>query len=151
MFAADPGERTGVVTVRVERDFEPRTATPESFLIIDQEVLTVDGCFRDLRDLIRPVQVVVYEAWRLYPTHAEEMVGNEMVPSQVVGMIRYVAKQFPKQIVSNGAEVKKVAVATMPDWLKAHMAKSSEQHDQDAIMHAWFYAVERYYQEEANA
>jgi hypothetical protein len=37
-------------------------------------------------------------------------------------------------------------MATMPDrGCVKHMDKSTEQHDKDAIMHAWYYAWRRYY------
>jgi hypothetical protein len=151
VFAADPGERTGVALVKVAADFNPETATPETFTILDQSVFTVRECGAFLKSWIKQADLVAYETWRLYANYAMAMIGNDMQPSQVVGMIRYVAWECGRKIVSNGAEVKKPAVARMPDWLLVHMAKSSEQHDQDAIMHAWFVAMNRYYQEQTNA
>jgi hypothetical protein len=100
-----------------------------------------------LKSWIEQADLVAYEDWRLYRTHALHMIGNDMQPSQVVGMIRYVAWECGRKIVSNGARVKVPAVETMPEWLRAHMAKSSQQHDQDAIMHAWYVASTRYYKE----
>lgn len=149
MLAADPGESTGVALVSVNAEFTPETATQDTFQVLDQDVLSVSDVFRELPMWVKRSQVVVYEIWRLYPTHAMEMIGNEMVSSQVVGMLRYEATRQRRKIISNGAEVKKVALARMPHWLRAHMAKSSQQHDQDAIMHAWFAAMERYYTQEA--
>lgn len=145
LFAADPGESTGVVLVRVEPEFVPLQATPETFCIEDQDVWSVRQVASFLPSWIKQADLVAYEEWRLYRDYAMLMVGNDMQPSQVVGMIRYEAWQQKKKIVSNGAAVKKPAERTMPTWLRKHMAKSSQQHDQDAIMHAWFVASKIYY------
>lgn len=151
LAAFDPGERTGYVVVRVCPYFKPGSNADDGFLILDQGVLTVDEVGAKLKWLITKRDVVVYETWRLYADYAMQMIGNDMQPSQVVGMIRYATWLARREevraitLVAQGATVKKPAVKTMPDWLKAHMAKSSEQHDQDAIMHAWFYATKRYY------
>jgi hypothetical protein len=145
LFAADPGERTGVVVVAVAADFNPQAATPDGFAIVDQDVWPVRAVGTNLASWMRPCDVVAYETWRLYKTHALAMIGNDMQPSQVVGMIRYEAWRQNKKLVSNGALVKNPALKTMPGWLKTHMEKSSEQHDQDAIMHAWYVATNRFY------
>lgn len=147
LFAADPGERTGVVLVRVGLDFDPKAADPGNFAICDQDVWTVRQVASFLPSWIKAADLVAYETWRLYKTHAMLMIGNDMQPSQVVGMIRYEAWQQGKKIVSNGARVKVPAFATMPDWLREHMKKSSEQHDQDAIMHAWYVACNQYWRD----
>jgi hypothetical protein len=33
----------------------------------------------------------------------------------------------------------------MPQWLIDHMRKSTEQHDQDAILHLWYYVWREHY------
>lgn len=89
--------------------------------------------------------VVIYETWRLYPGHAKAMVGNDMQPSQLVGMIRLASWLNPKvKLVSQGATIKKTATKTMPAYIKDRFALSTEQHDQDALMHLWFYCWENY-------
>lgn len=143
IVAFDPGERTGYVQVVVDPDFDPRTG--EGFTVVEQGVLTVRQVGRELRALLEPADVVAYETWRLYASHAKEMIGNDMQPSQVVGMIRYESWRQGKKVVSNGADIKGVAFRTMPQWLRDHMDKSSEQHDKDAIMHAWFVAWRKHY------
>lgn len=145
LVAFDPGERTGYVAVRVAAEFDPREATPETFWITDQDVLPIRALAGNLPRLVRAADLVAYETWRLYKTHALVLIGNDMQPSQVVGMIRYEAWRQHTKLASNGANVKDPAVQTMPGWLQEHMAKSSEQHDQDAIMHAWFVASQKFY------
>ena len=127
----------------VDADFDPNTG--RGFRIIEQGVLTVREVGRQLRTILEPADIVTYETWRLYETHALAMIGNDMQPSQVVGMIRYEAWAQNKKVVSNGADIKGPAVRTMPQWLLDHMDQSSEQHDQDAIMHAWYVAWRQHY------
>lgn len=144
LAAFDPGERTGFVAVRVAQEFDARTATPSTFWILDQDVLTVRDMPKRLPAIVRLADVVAYETWRLYEKNAQEMIGNDMQPSQVVGMIRYEAWKQKKTLASAGARIKANSVRSMPGWLREHMAKSSEQHDQDAIMHAWATAWKRW-------
>lgn len=141
--AFDPGERTGFVVVLVEASFDPTTTN--GFSIEQQGVLTVRQVGHQLREILEPVDLVTYETWRLYKTHAELMIGNDMQPSQVVGMIRYEAWLQGKKVVSNGADIKGLAVQTMPNTLREYMDLSSEQHDKDAIMHAWYVAWRHHY------
>lgn len=144
IVAFDPGERTGYAAGAMDVDkFDPKTGA--GFAVHDQGVLTVREAARELRALIAGRDVVVYETWRLYQDKALALVGNDMQPSQVIGMIRYVAWDEGTKIRNNGADIKAVALKTMPDWLKEHMTKSTEQHDQDAIMHLWYYCWRRHY------
>lgn len=145
LSAFDPGERTGVVLVHVGDLFDPRDADPQTFWIVDQDVLSIRDLARRLPQIVRASTIVAYETWRLYKTHALALIGNDMQPSQAVGMIRYEAWRQKKRLSSNGALVKEPSFTTMPAWLVEHMHKSSEQHDQDAIMHAWFVASQKFY------
>jgi hypothetical protein len=133
ILAFDPGERTGWVLAEAD------LADPESFAVLDQGVWTVVEVMDGLPALVKRADVVVYETWRLYESHALAMIGNDMQPSQVVGMIRMAARKAKKPVKSQGAAIKNVAFATVPKWVIKHLAKSSEKHDQDAILHAWYY------------
>jgi hypothetical protein len=141
--AFDPGERTGYVVVLVEASFDAKTG--DGFVVEQQGVLTVRQVGHQLREILEGADVVAYETWRLYETHAMQMIGNDMQPSQIVGMIRYEAWQQNKKVVSNGADIKKMAYQTMPQWLKDHLTLSSEQHDVDAILHAWYVSWRHHY------
>lgn len=138
ILALDPGERTGWAVGR---------ASEEGLTVLDQGVEAV----REIGDLVEGaieehgVDVVVYETWRLYPHMAKKLIGNDMQPSQVVGIIRYVCWQHPEvRLVTQGATIKKTAMKTMPDEIKMRFGLSTEQHDQDALMHLWFYYWSKY-------
>lgn len=152
--AFDPGQRTGAVVVRVPRDLKlvhPRRLGPRQFYIKRQKVMTIPETAKLLPWFVTQADVVVYERWVLFADYAEQFIGNDMQPSQVVGMIRYATWQEQRdrgdntpKLVVQGTGAKKAALKMMPKWLHDHMALSSEQHDQDAIMHAFYYAVNHF-------
>lgn len=136
ILAIDPGERVGWARARVG---------PDSFALIDQGVTPLKDFALKLGTSLGNYDTVIYETWRLYPEAAKFMIGNDMQPSQLVGMIRYISWLHPKvKLVSQGASIKTTALKSMPEYLSEHLTLSSEQHDQDAIMHAWFYHWERH-------
>ena len=144
LAAFDPGQRTGYVVVKVGTHFDPTDG--HDFAIDEQGVLTVRTAARQLPRIIARVQRVVYETWRLRKDKALELAGDDMQPSQVVGMIRYVAWDQKKKITALQPRAKQAA-ASMPQWLKDHKALSSEEHDKDAIDLAWVETL-KYYQRE---
>jgi hypothetical protein len=91
VVAFDPGERTGWCLAAIDPDFDPKTGAR----IPDRGPGRLDrarGRPTGLKQPDRPRRHhVAYETWRLYASHAKLMIGNDMQPSQVVGMIRYVA------------------------------------------------------------
>ena len=121
VIAIDPGERVGWATGVVHPALKDFAVT--------------------LGERIQDYDVVVYEVWRLYPQMAKKLIGNDMQPSQLIGIIRYLSWISPStKLVSQGANIKNTAMKTMPDEIKERMSKSTEQHDQDALMHLWHYA-----------
>lgn len=138
VLAVDPGERTGWARALINTETGELTE-------ISQGVSPLKDFALALHKRIDTYDTLVYEVWRLYPHKAKKLVGNDMQPSQLVGMIRLCAWLHPKvKLVSQGARIKKVADATMPDELKQRMSLSSEEHDQDALRHLWHYAWSKY-------
>lgn len=133
VLAIDPGERVGWATGLLG-------ASADEFEIENRGVHPLQDFALKLGKSIADYDVVVYESWRLYPGMAKRMVGNDMQPAQLVGIIRYLGWISPTvKLVTQGAKIKETALKTMPDWLSEHMKQSTEQHDQDAIMHLWYY------------
>lgn len=141
VLAIDPGERVGWAHGRaapLANDPDPRYGG--AFEVTGQGVTPLQDFALKLHEVFGDYDVVVYETWRLYPGMAKAMVGNDMQPSQLVGMIRLCGWLNPKtRLVSQGANIKNTALKTMPAWLTERMEKSSEQHDQDALMHLWHF------------
>lgn len=132
-LAIDPGERVGWAKGIVG-------PTAGDFTVVERGVHPLRDFALKLGDVIGNYDTVVYESWRLYPGIAKTMIGNDMQPSQLVGMIRYLGWTHPTvKMVVQGASIKNTALKTMPSDLKESLALSTEQHDQDAIMHLWYY------------
>lgn len=131
ILALDPGERTG---------WAAGTWDGQQLTDIKQGVAALKDMALALGKRIDTYDTVVYEVWRLYPHMARTMIGNDFQPVQFIGMVRYLAWLHPQiKLVSQGADIKNTALKTMPTVLSKRMKKSSEQHDQDALMHLWHY------------
>lgn len=139
--AFDPGERTGYACIETGVDFGIAPKQRGLFTILDQGVLTVKDVATHLDKLCGDADVVVYETWRLFEKHAKDFIGSEITPIQVVGMVRFSAWRHGKRLRSQEPAIKKRSVELMPDWLLDRMDLSNEQHDQDALMHAFWCAL----------
>lgn len=90
---------------------------------------------------------IIYERWRARPQNGSMnwIQGDEMLSSQVIGMIRMGAWEQGRVAGYYGPDQKEVALASMPDWFKALLADSHAQHDQDALMHLWLYFFDNWF------
>lgn len=142
VLAIDPGERVGWATGLIHPD---PPGEPPRLKVTNQGVHALKDFALKLYESYAKYDVVIYETWRLYPGMGKALVGNDMQPAQLVGMIRLCGWLNPKvKLVSQGASIKKTALRTMPAEIKDRFERSSEQHDQDALMHLWFYFWEKY-------
>lgn len=131
ILALDPGERTG---------WAAGTWDGEELTDVTQGVAALKDMALALEKNIHKYDVVVYETWRLYPHMAKKLVGNDMQPSQMVGMIRLLSWLHPSvKLKSFGADVKNTALKTIPQSLKRRLARCSEEHDKDALLLLWHY------------
>lgn len=136
ILAIDPGERTGWATGE---------STPDGLVVTGQGVAPLKNFAVKLGESFENYDTVLYETWRLYANMAKRLVGNDMQPSQLVGMIRYISWLNPSvKLVSLGADVKKTAEKTAPDEIKERLLRSSEEHDKDALLLLWFYHWREY-------
>lgn len=128
-IAIDPGERVGWAVGESDGD---------NLEVLRQGVHPLRDFAIALGKGIGNYDVLIYETWRLYPQMAKTMIGNDMQPSQLIGIIRYLGWITPGvEFVPYGANIKKTAEKTMPDWLRERSELSTEQHDKDALMHLW--------------
>lgn len=142
VLAIDPGERVG---------WAHGVLDDSSFEVTGQGVTPLRPFALKLEEVWPNYDTVVYESWRLYPTAGKTMIGNDMQPSQLVGMIRFIGWHHQPQVgmVVQPAKIKDTALKTMPEWLHERMKLSTEQHDQDALMHLWHYYWKTYIAKEA--
>lgn len=147
VLAIDPGERVGWAAGTVDDGVTDITqgvhALMDFAVALDRKL---DNSAKKLDDSgggVDNYDVIVYETWRLYPAMARKMVGNDMQPAQLVGIIRFLARKHGVRLVSQGANIKEIAMKSMPEYIKQRMVACSEQHDKDALMHLWYYAFKR--------
>lgn len=130
VLAIDPGERVG---------WAHGIFSDDGVEVTGRGVTPLRDFAIKLGEVAGNYDEIVYESWRLYPGMAKSMIGNDMQPSQLVGIIRYLGWINPEvNMVVQGASIKDTALKTMPEDLTESLKQSSEQHDQDAIMHLWY-------------
>lgn len=109
---------------------------------VDQGVHPLKDFALGLAAGIDRYDTVVYETWRLRPDKANEFVGNDFQPVQLIGMIRLLCWLNPTiELVSKGPSVKEFGRKVMPEILSCRLEHSSEEHDRDALdllSHYWF-------------
>lgn len=136
VLAIDPGERTGWAIGEIE---------DSKLTIVNQGVTPLKDFALKFHEVAGDYDVVVYEWWRLRADVAKKMIGNDFLPSQLIGMIRLSAWLNPKvKLVSYGPQVKTTAIKVAPDWLKERKALSSEEHDKDALDLLYYYFWENF-------
>lgn len=143
VFVCDPGERTGWCSAVIWEDGEIQD--------IKQGVNTIKELALGLYNasvVEQKYDTLVYEVWRLYPHMARAMTGNDMQPSQFIGMVRLCGWLSGAQVVSQGANLKALGEKQAPEVIKKRLPHSSEQHDWDALVHLSAYWFKKYRQKE---
>ncbi len=79
------------------------------------------------------LDVIAYEKWALYASHAKALIGSEMLSSQLVGIIRSCAWVSGAKLRQLPANKKGTGLTVMPAWLQAKRSHCSEEHSKDAI------------------
>ncbi len=147
VVAVDPGGRSGWASAEMSADrFEYagggvlRMDLMADWLAAQQQVMYVDDL--NAGRAARAYDVVVYESWK--PRRDEHgrldwLEGDDLVNSQHVGQVRWIALTSGARLVEQHPSDKPMAVATMPRVLACLDRDSNEQHDRDARMHLWLY------------
>ena len=118
ILSIDPGVTTGVVLLDTDKPCSLQGATVHLWDRID---LIIQEMAPD---------VIVMEAWRLYPHMSKIMIGNEFLPVQVIGVVRYLAeKQHIPVVQQTAAEAKGIKASEIPTSV-------SDPHLRDAWCHA---------------
>jgi hypothetical protein len=137
ILGIDPGKTTGWATIEVN-DEARRTITPLLF------GTTKDMQLIDIRDKIDAADIIVYEGWKTFDTHARTgRLSYQTVPAeQVIGAMRTLLRlRIHQPIVwESQPSLKKVGYA----WAgMKYISGSQGQHWKDALAHAVYYAVSK--------
>lgn len=130
ILSIDPGQTTGyaVATVFNRRDFE----------LLELGQFTWDERFR-LGELIKTVQTVVVEEFRLYRHAKENQVGSNFPSVHIIGIVDTYCHQYGDiPIVLQPASVRQ-NVSVLPQ----HRELVKSPHMEDAYRHLRYYALTR--------
>lgn len=95
-----------------------------------------------------PYEVLIYERFALYRSHALQLVGSDMQTAQCIGALRLVGWLSGTRLVSQGATIKASATRSAPRWLTDYIATfprtHDEAHDADALLHLWHWTFKHH-------
>jgi hypothetical protein len=144
VLALDPGERVGWANF----DCDP----------VSGKVTNLKHGISPLKDMALRVaekagsyDVIVMEDYRISAAKVNLHIGSGVPTIQFVGMVRMACWQHPKtKLVVQSNRVKTTAAKTMrklkPSWYEIidETVAHDDGHDQDAIMHGWYYVWSNY-------
>jgi len=128
VLAFDPGETTGYAVADLDtiQDNCPKIISWGEF-----------PNWKQVDSLIRTVvpRLIIYEKFILYPGKAKALSFNEMIPAQVVGVIRFLAEKENIAIVGQTAREGK------GHKIPEDLFKKVDAHMRDAMSHIKYYAM----------
>ena len=123
ILAIDPGETSGVCIFNTPNEYKT--------LSIKKSLVDVANIILDTKP-----DVLVFERFALYPTHAKSLVWDEMYTSQTIGVIKYICEINNIKYFTQSASDKEYVVYpkdyTFPN-----------DHERDAYGHAWFFYMNK--------
>jgi hypothetical protein len=147
IIALDPGETTGYAIADWDGESEQAelaicgqvTGLVEFGRWLD--IALMHGCYRLSSG--ETETVVIYETFRLYPHKAQALIANEMIASQVIGVIKFLCAEHPMidDPVKQSASQAKGLLAH--DWeqylVSSYLARTD--HQRDACVHVVYYML----------
>jgi len=128
VLAIDPGQTTGYAIGELGKTFVVlKTGTVASWSGLDS-----------LIDKEKPV-LVLYEEFRLFWGKRTALVGNDMLTSQVVGVIRYVCQLRKITVLGRQPSVRNLPIIPRDDWMKSFLKSLRTDHERDAVRHLYAY------------
>lgn len=139
VLAIDPGEKCG--WAHVEMDNEGHWLTKPTTGITRLKPLAMK-----LVTSYKNYDVVLLETWRLAAGHEKDFIGSQFPTVQFIGMVRLIAWNTPQtKLVLQTPSNKKQGLPSMKVCMPELYAKvmepiaHDEGHDDDALMHLWYY------------
>lgn len=144
VIAFDPGETTGYAAAEV--DFSG-SGVPTFNLLEATEIKTyyeLDAVFTRKIDLFG--DVVIVEAFNLFPTKAKAQIGSTFPAAEMIGTIRYIMHMHHCEgqlVMQTPHQKERITDQMLRDHIMAHL--HSSPHVRDALRHIVFYALEKRY------
>lgn len=81
--------------------------------------------------------VLVIEEFRLYASMAQTLVHSEFLTSQLIGVLKWIARKYEVPVMVQGASIKVPTRARCK--AKRHQWEGKSIHESDARLHLWHY------------
>lgn len=138
LLAIDPGETTGYSIWEIPDDMYGRPFHPyadmSQYLVTDGELSYHHG----VEELIKSVDIVVFEKFLLYAHKAKTQIGSEFITSQIIGIIKYICNTHNRAWFSDTAQHVK-GYFTDNKLQVAGILKTKSRHSKDSIRHALYH------------
>jgi hypothetical protein len=130
IMGLDPGGTTGVAIIEITNKV-PKVIFAKT---------TKDPLLRDIRDLMKTCDIIVYEGWWTRKTEAETGAFNQstMIAPQVIGTIETLIDLYEKKGVKQQPAIKPMGYGYSN---LTYVKGKPGMHSQDAIAHAMYFAV----------
>ncbi len=126
IISFDPGGHTGITYWEYKKN---------NLSLIKAEV--VEDYLNWDYSILKKYDLIIVEDFLLYPGKAQSMIFNRFVPVQIIGIIKYFANKYQKEIVFQKAADAKRVVSN--DVLKHYKCYTKITHTRDSARHAIFY------------
>jgi hypothetical protein len=135
IHAFDPGENTGYCLLQCCLGVGHIHVTGSKTLTLYQELAWVAETFQSTKP-----NIVVIEAWRLYPHKALSQIGSKMPAAEQAGIIKYLCWLHNIEWVEQMASCKQAFESpnVIAQVLPGYTLPKSE-HEKDALRHALYY------------
>jgi hypothetical protein len=146
VLAIDPGEKVGWAWGEIldERFLQVRSHGIQHLKPFALELATPEAPL-----FIERFDVVIYERWRLQARYAQQLTGNDMQTSQLIGMIRLLAWQHSVKLVAQDPKDYKQGWVVAPPTVRAILdtlpKAHDESHDGPALGHLAHYWFKNYF------
>lgn len=144
ILAVDPGITTGYAFTEWDMSNKLPMEVPFYTKLPEDKIKRYQGKYhRDFENLMLKYNpdVIVMENFRIYPSKAKSLIGDEMETSQVIGIVKYIAhkKQVPV-ILQMASQAKKAFPREKLERLGINPSQNDEvRHSGDAVKHLLYF------------
>lgn len=148
VLVLDPGERVGWARAKI--DEHGNWSDVRHGITPLWEMADAVAKAQDTQGYSPSYDVIVVETWRLYSSHAQQMIGSTFPSVQFIGAIKLVCRLTGTEYVEQPAADKTVGLVRLEiDYPQYHDLATrpiahDDGHDQDALMHMAAFTFKRF-------
>ena len=129
VLAVDPGNQTGWAVGELDID------------VFDVRVSGVMTSWSKLKEVIEENEplLVLFETFRIFPSKARGLVGDELEAVQTIGVLKYLCLEKKLTLLGRQPSLKSVPIIPRDAWVKELIRSRKTEHERDSIMHLYSY------------